>query len=184
MIAVGSQECREMITPTPLGVPSPQLLLLTMKVYFEGFPARRADMALQPLTACVLSLLNASDGFDAVSVQNVSSHAAGTELQLECVLGVHQCCSEPARTSGLYHRQQMWHGVVSEDLLNPDMIFEQFLVATEDTSIDEDEKQHKVVAGGPATAGKELSPNMQVGQYTSFDKQMDCTSQMQLPIYS
>eukprot|EP00731_Ephydatia_muelleri_P016506 Em0009g930a len=29
--------------------------LLTMKVYFEGFPSTRADMALQPLTACVLS---------------------------------------------------------------------------------------------------------------------------------
>ena len=29
--------------------------LLTMKVYFEGFPSTRADMALQSLTACVLS---------------------------------------------------------------------------------------------------------------------------------
>ena len=29
--------------------------LPTMKVYFEGFPSTRADMALQPLTACVLS---------------------------------------------------------------------------------------------------------------------------------
>ena len=29
--------------------------LLIMKVYFEGFPSTRADMALQPLTACVLS---------------------------------------------------------------------------------------------------------------------------------
>ena len=29
--------------------------LLTMKVYLRDFPARRADMALQPLTACVLS---------------------------------------------------------------------------------------------------------------------------------
>ena len=28
---------------------------LLTKVYFEGFPSTRADMALQPLTACVLS---------------------------------------------------------------------------------------------------------------------------------
>eukprot|EP00731_Ephydatia_muelleri_P000979 Em0001g979a len=50
--------------------------LLTMKVYFEGFPSTRADMALQPLTACVLSPPEwylAPDGFDAVSVQNVGS---------------------------------------------------------------------------------------------------------------
>eukprot|EP00731_Ephydatia_muelleri_P020537 Em0013g264a len=57
--------------------------LLTMKVYFEGFPSTRADMALQPLTACVLSPPEwylapdgfdaVSDGFDAVSVQNVGS---------------------------------------------------------------------------------------------------------------
>eukprot|EP00731_Ephydatia_muelleri_P001852 Em0001g1852a len=50
--------------------------LLIMKVYFEGFPSTRADMALQPLTACVLSPPEwylAPDGFDAVSVQNVGS---------------------------------------------------------------------------------------------------------------
>eukprot|EP00731_Ephydatia_muelleri_P028508 Em0020g152a len=49
--------------------------LLTMKVYFEGFPSTRADMALQPLTACVLSPPEwyPPDGFDAVSVQNVDS---------------------------------------------------------------------------------------------------------------
>eukprot|EP00731_Ephydatia_muelleri_P014782 Em0008g502a len=49
--------------------------LLTMKVYFEGFPSTRADMALQPLTACVLSPPEwyPPDGFDAVSVQNVGS---------------------------------------------------------------------------------------------------------------
>ena len=29
--------------------------LLTMKVSLRDFPAHRADMALQPLTACVLS---------------------------------------------------------------------------------------------------------------------------------
>eukprot|EP00731_Ephydatia_muelleri_P007411 Em0003g1659a len=50
--------------------------LLTMKVSLRDFPARRADMALQPLTACVLSPPEwylAPDQFDAVSVQNVGS---------------------------------------------------------------------------------------------------------------
>ncbi|KAL5489350.1 hypothetical protein EMCRGX_G018434 [Ephydatia muelleri] len=91
--------------------------LLTMKVYFEGFPSTRADMALQPLTACVLSPPEwylAPDGFDAVSVQNVGStyiivswdlptHSppvtpAGTALQLEHGVGRHQCCSQPAQS--------------------------------------------------------------------------------------
>eukprot|EP00731_Ephydatia_muelleri_P036523 Em0270g3a len=50
--------------------------LLTMKVSLRDFPARRANMALQPLTACVLSPPEwylAPDEFDAVSVQNVGS---------------------------------------------------------------------------------------------------------------
>ena len=58
----------------------------------------------------------------------------------------------------------------SEDLLNPDMIFEQFLVQLRNTAINEDEKQHKVMAGDQQQQAKSSSPNMQVGQYTSFDK--------------
>ena len=55
----------------------------------------------------------------------------------------------------------------SEDLLSQDMIFEQFLVQL---TINEDEKQHKVMAGDQQQQAKSSSPNMQVGQYTSFDK--------------
>eukprot|EP00731_Ephydatia_muelleri_P007045 Em0003g1293a len=44
--------------------------LLTMKSTLRDFPARRANMALQPLTAWSYPLLNAPDEFDAVSVQN------------------------------------------------------------------------------------------------------------------
>eukprot|EP00731_Ephydatia_muelleri_P033459 Em0030g16a len=106
--------------------------LLTMKVYFEGFPSTRADMALQPLTACVLSPPEwylAPDGFDAVSVQNVGStyiivswdlptHSngilinfsppvtpAGTALQLEHGVGRHQCCSQPAQVVAPGHKE-------------------------------------------------------------------------------
>eukprot|EP00731_Ephydatia_muelleri_P035565 Em0136g12a len=106
--------------------------LLTMKVYFEGFPSTRADMALQPLTACVLSPPEwylAPDGFDAVSVQNVGStyiivswdlptHSngilinfsppvtpAGTALQLEHGVGHHQCCSQPAQVVAPGHKE-------------------------------------------------------------------------------
>ncbi|KAL5473284.1 hypothetical protein EMCRGX_G027751 [Ephydatia muelleri] len=80
--------------------------LLTMKVYFEGFPSTRADMALQPLTACVLSPPEwylAPDGFDAVSVQNV---APPTSLCLgTCQLTVMASSS----TSVLQSRPQALH---------------------------------------------------------------------------
>ena len=57
----------------------------------------------------------------------------------------------------------------SEDVLSLDMIFEQFLTRLRNTSIDEDEKQHKVVAGDQQQQQQQQqqqaetsSPNMQV----------------------
>ena len=53
----------------------------------------------------------------------------------------------------------------SEDVLSLDIIFEQFITRLRNTSIDEDEKQHKVVAGDQQQHKQEetTSPNMQVG---------------------
>eukprot|EP00731_Ephydatia_muelleri_P009947 Em0005g533a len=81
--------------------------LLTMKVYFEGFPSTSSRYGI----ATPYSI--SPDGFDAVSVQNVGSTyiivswdlptdsppvtPAGTALQLECGVGRHQCCSQPAQ---------------------------------------------------------------------------------------
>eukprot|EP00731_Ephydatia_muelleri_P024350 Em0016g621a len=63
----------------------------------------------------------------------------------------------------------------SEDVLSLDMIFEQFLTRLRNTSIDEDEKQHKVVAGDQQQQQQQQqqqaetsSPNMQV--------QVDCAN--------
>eukprot|EP00731_Ephydatia_muelleri_P033063 Em0025g19a len=48
--------------------------LLTMKVYFEGFPSTSSRYGIaNPLQHVSYPLLNAPDGFDAVSVQNVGS---------------------------------------------------------------------------------------------------------------
>eukprot|EP00731_Ephydatia_muelleri_P035981 Em0187g4a len=49
----------------------------------------------------------------------------------------------------------------SEDLLSQDMIFEQFLMQLRNTAINEDEKQHKVMAGDQQQQAKSSSPNMQ-----------------------
>eukprot|EP00731_Ephydatia_muelleri_P025743 Em0017g826a len=89
--------------------------LLTMNVYFEGFPSTSSRYGIAAPYSMSL------DGFDAVSVQNVGStyiivswdlptHSngilinfsppvtpAGTALQLEHGVGRHQCCSQPAQ---------------------------------------------------------------------------------------
>eukprot|EP00731_Ephydatia_muelleri_P038968 Em1017g1a len=178
-------------------------------------------MALQPLTACVLSPPEwylASDGFDAVSVQNVGStyiivswdlptdsngilinfslycnsalagvlpltmisynttgllpftlymHMSSSHARRHCTpVGMwcwassvlQRACPGPQGYTIVSRCGMVWF---SEDLLNPDMIFEQFLVQLRNTSIDEDEKQHKVVAGDQQQQAKSSSPNMQ-----------------------
>eukprot|EP00731_Ephydatia_muelleri_P032341 Em0023g848a len=169
--------------------------LLTMKVYFEGFPSTSSRYGI----ATPYSM--SPDGFDAVSVQNVGSTYIIVSWDLPTdsngiLINFSLYCNGAlvlqSRPQALHSSWNVVLGVISaaaslpsvlddkklltlpngervalspnfsEDLLSLDMIFEQFLMQLRNTSIDEDEKQHKVVAGDQQQQAKSSSPDMQM----------------------
>eukprot|EP00731_Ephydatia_muelleri_P016104 Em0009g528a len=69
--------------------------LLTMKVYFEGFPSTSRGRE-----GCEGSIMGSPRDFIGPPVT-----PAGTALQLECGVGRHQCCSQPAQVVAPGHKE-------------------------------------------------------------------------------